>query len=136
MEAKVLPDEWSEEHLPIRVITDCKSLFDCLAKDASVPEDRGTALTVASLREGCSPGVGRDIKRSGLMWVPSRVQLVDGLTKSSAGVFLRNALTYGTAQLHEESAKVTKRKQLTGSPKEVRDISVAQRDLEQKDWWQ
>ena len=45
----VLLDEWTEEHLPIRVITDCKSLFDCLAKDASVPEDRGTALTVASL---------------------------------------------------------------------------------------
>ena len=33
-------------------VADCKSLFDCLAMDASVPEDRGTALTVASLREG------------------------------------------------------------------------------------
>ena len=30
--ATVLPDEWTEEHLPIRVITDCKSLFDCLAE--------------------------------------------------------------------------------------------------------
>ena len=52
---RVLPDEREEEHLPIRVITDCKSLCDCLAQDASVPEDRGTALTVASL---CSAGVG------------------------------------------------------------------------------
>ena len=93
MGARVLPDDWMQEHLPIRVITDCKSLFDCLAKDVSVPEDGGTALTVASLREGCSAGVGRDSKRSGLMWVPTRVQLADGLTKSSAGVFLRNALT-------------------------------------------
>ena len=25
---RILPDEWTEEHLPIRVITDCKSLFD------------------------------------------------------------------------------------------------------------
>ena len=57
---EVLPDEWKGEHLPIRVITDCKSLFDVLAKDASVLEDRGTALTVASLRERCSPDVGRD----------------------------------------------------------------------------
>ena len=79
--ARVLP--------PIRVITDSTSLFDYLAKDASVPEDRGTALTVASLRERCSAGVGGDTKRSGLMWVPTRVQLADGLTKSSAGVFLR-----------------------------------------------
>ena len=65
--------------------------------DASVLEGRGTALTVASLRERCSVGVGRDQKRSGLMWMPTRVQLADGRTKSSAGVFLRNALTSGTA---------------------------------------
>ena len=44
-------------------ITDCKSLFDCLAKDASVPEDRRTALTVEFLRGRCSVGVGRDQKR-------------------------------------------------------------------------
>ena len=50
--SRVLPDQWTEEHLPIRVITDCKSLFDCLAKDASVPEDRGTALTVAFREKG------------------------------------------------------------------------------------
>ena len=111
--ARVLPDEWKEEHLPVRVITDCKSLFDCGAKDASVPEDRGTALTVASLRERCSAGVGRDTKRSGLLWVPTRVQLADGLTKSSAEVFLRNASTSRTAQLHEDSTKVLTRTQLT-----------------------
>ena len=65
----VFPDEWTEEHLLIRVVTDCKSLFlDCLAKDASVPEDRGTALTVASLRGRCSAGVERDTKRSVCSW--------------------------------------------------------------------
>ena len=124
------------EHLPIRVVTDCKSLFDCFAKDASVPEDRGTALTVASLRERCSAGVGRDQKRSGLMWLPTRVKLADGLTKLSAGVFLRIALTSGTAQLHEESTNFLRKKQSTSISKEVRDVSVVQRDLEQKDWWQ
>ena len=56
----MLPDEWKEEHLHIRVITDYKSLFDEMAKDASVLEDRGTALTVASFRERFSAGVGRD----------------------------------------------------------------------------
>ena len=109
--------------MPIRVVADSKSLFVCLATDASV------------LRERCSAGLGRDQKRSGLMWVPTRVQLADGLTKSSSGVFLRNALTSGTAQLHEESTKVLRKKQLTSSSKEVRDVSLVQRDLEQKDWW-
>ena len=129
-----MTDLWGEEHLPIRVITHCKSLFGCLAKGASVPEDRGTALTVASLREMCSARVGRDTTRSGLMWVPTRVQLADGLTKSSARV-LRNALISGNAQLHEESNNILRRKQLSGSSKEVRDDSVAHVDLEQKDWW-
>ena len=63
----ILRDELMEEHLPIRVITDCESLFDRLAKNASVPDDRGTALTVASLRERFSARVKRDTKRSGLM---------------------------------------------------------------------
>ena len=81
--------------------------------DVSVLEGRRTAWTVASLRERCSVGVGRDQNRSGLMWMPTRVQLADGRTKSSAGVFLRNALTSGTAQLHEESTKVLRRKQLS-----------------------
>ena len=29
---RVVPDESTEEHLPVRVITDCKSLFDRFAK--------------------------------------------------------------------------------------------------------
>ena len=132
----ILPDEWREEHMPVRAIIVCQSLFDRLARDASVPEDRGTALTVASLRERCSAGVGRDQNRSGLMWVPTRVQLADGLTKSSVGVFLRNALTSGTAQLHEESTKVFKKKQIVNSSKPVQGAPAEPMDLEQKDWWQ
>ena len=104
--------------------------------DATVPEDRRTALTVGSLRERFSVGVERDQKRLGLMWVPTRVQLGDGGTKSSAGVFLRHALTSGTVQLHEKSTKVLRRKQLSSSSKDVRDVSVVQMDLEQTDWWQ
>ena len=135
--ARVLPDEWTEEHLPVRVITDCQSLFDCLAKDASVPEDRGTALTVAPLRERCLAGVGRDTKRSRLMWVPTRAQLADGLTKSSAGVFLRNALTSGTAQLHEASTKVLKRN-TTNSPavREKFETSRLPKWILSRNWWQ
>ena len=52
-------------------MTDCKSLFDCLGKDASVPKDRRMALTVGSLRERCSVGVGRDQKRSGRISCPN-----------------------------------------------------------------
>ena len=133
---RILPDEWRKEHLAFRVITDCKSLFDRLAKDASVPEEIGTALTVASLREKCSAGVGKDKTRSGLMSMPTRVQLADGLAESCAGVFLRSALTSGTAQLHEESNNILRRKQSTSRSKEIPDDLVAFVELEKKDWWQ
>ena len=43
---EVLPDKWKEEH-DFRL----QELVRLLAKDASVPEDRRTALTVGSLRE-------------------------------------------------------------------------------------
>ena len=62
MEEEFSLTNWERSTLPIPVITDCESLFNCLAKDASVPEDRVTALTVASLRERCSAGLGRDQK--------------------------------------------------------------------------
>ena len=126
--------EWSacpsERSLTVRV---CLIVWP---KDARVLEDQGTALTVASLRERCSAGVGRDQKRSGFMWVPTQVLLTDGLTKSSAGVFLRKALTSGTAQLHEESTHFLKRKQVTSSSKRFHGVSVEPMDLKQKDWWQ
>ena len=99
-------------------------------------------MNVLCSRSSCScaskvsAGVRRDQKRSGLMWVPTRVQLAGGLTKSSAGVFLRNALTSGTPQLHQESTKVFRKKQITSNSKEVRDVSVELMDLEQKDGWQ
>ena len=44
--------------------------------------------------------MGKTKCEKGLVWVPTRVQLADGLTKSSARVFLGNAL--------EESTKVLK----------------------------
>ena len=36
-----------------------QSLYDCVAKEAGVLDDKNTALTVAFLRERCSPGGGR-----------------------------------------------------------------------------
>ena len=59
-----------------------------------------------------------------------RVQLADGLTKSSAGIFLRSAIISGTAQLHEESTKVSRRTQTPNSSKEVQGVSAANMDLE------
>ena len=81
-ERSTCPSEWS---LTVRA---CSTFWP---KTQACLEDRGTALTVPSLRERRSAGVGRDQTRSALMWVPTRVQLADGLIKLYVGVFLRHS---------------------------------------------
>ena len=96
-----------------------------------MPEDRGWHL--------CEKGVRQEWEETKTIGtdVGADTSAVGRRTDEIiAGVFLRSALTSGTAQLHEESTKVLKRKQLTSSSKEVGDVSVGSMDLEQKDWWQ
>ena len=53
-------DEFNETHTRIVLLTDCRSLFDHLVKDGSVPDDRWVAVNVAALRCVLSAGPGRD----------------------------------------------------------------------------
>ena len=132
--ARVSPDEWTEEHLPIRVSTDCKSLFDCLAKDASVPEDRGTALTVASLRERCSAGVE---ERHATIWFDV------GADTSAVGGGTDQIICWS---LHAKCSNIwicsasrreyTSREAETAHRQSERSSRCLRMDLEQKDWWQ
>ena len=48
--------QYGEEHLPVVVFTDCKSLHDNLRKDGSVPDDKWVAVAIASLRGALSAG--------------------------------------------------------------------------------
>jgi len=107
-----LPHTWGEEVVKLRIVTDCKSLYDNIAKECSVCEDRHTALYIASLRQGVSAGPQRDSAKAGLLWVPSRHQLADGLTKDGLGQLIRDYLSRGTCYLHEVSAQAKKREAL------------------------
>ena len=79
------------KYLPIRTATDNKSLYDCVAKEAGVPNDKNTALTVAFLRERCSAGVGRMKTIVGFCGY-SRDTNWPGVTKLGASTFFREAL--------------------------------------------
>jgi len=104
------PHEWTEQHLAVVVVTDCKSLYDNIQKECSLCDDRHTALYICGLRQLLSAGPQRDLTRARLLWVPSRHQLADGLTKSGLGDMMRGALQAGTAQLHEVSQQELKRR--------------------------
>jgi len=103
-------DSYGETELPIVMFTDCKSLYDNLKKEGSVPDDKWVAVPIASLRGAVSAGPGRDTRKSECRWVPSRWQLADCLTKKGLAASFRERIASGTTRLHEESLQSVKRK--------------------------
>jgi len=114
--------EWAEVDMPLRLITDCKSLYDHVCRECALCDDRHTALYLSALREEVSAGPQRDRGRAGMLWVPSRHQLADALTKGGLGDLLRTIMTRGTCYLHELSAQELKRQ----SDQEKMETSVNQ----------
>ena len=103
-------DKYGESEMPIILFTDCKSLYDNLKKEGSVPDDKWVAVPVASLRGAVSAGPGRDERKSECRWVPSRWQLADCLTKKGLSEAFRERMASGTTRLHEPSLQSVKRK--------------------------
>ena len=106
----LLPTEWDEDVIPTKIVVDCKSLFDNMCKEASVPDDRWTAIYIAQLRCVVSAGPGRREDRTEMLWVPSRCQLADGLTKKGLGDRIRSLAMDGVVRLHEVSEQELKRR--------------------------
>ena len=104
------PAEWDESVMGVKLVVDCKSLYDNMAKDASVPEDKWTAIYIGALHCGVSAGVGRSQDKAEMLSVPSRHQLADGLTKKGLGDSLRNVMISGVTRLHELSEQELKRR--------------------------
>jgi len=117
-----LPPEQEESRVALRVVTDCKSLYDNVQKEGSVPACRWTAIFVAALREVLSAGPGRDLMKAGLRWCPSREQQSDGLTKSGLSESMRSTMEESTIRLHEESAQSLKRRSQLGSNTHSTDV--------------
>ena len=107
--AQIALQDYSEDHMQSRQITDCKSLFDHIKTDAKVPDDRHVAIWVANLRSCLAAGAESLRCKTKLLWVASRWQLGDGLTKDSDMKDMLEHLNRGTAKLHEESAQAQKR---------------------------
>ena len=63
---------YCEDHLRIVLYTDCRSLFDHLKKDGSVPEDKYVAINVAALRCAVSAGPERNTSKSECRWLAAR----------------------------------------------------------------
>ena len=85
--------------------TDCKSLYDCIKKEGCSLSDRFYLIGVVLLRQLC--GI-RSSDRTNQLWVPTRLQRADPLTKKGLGKQMRETLN--TAEFKGESLKQLKRR--------------------------
>ena len=109
--ASVEDDGW-QQLVPLTLVTDCKSIYDTIYKDGQHVGEKGNIVHAVLLRQLLTtrsqvehPGKAK------LMWVPTRCQLADGLTKSSRGSNIRDQLHDGLL-FHERA--INRR---TGAPK-------------------
>ena len=81
----LLRPERSTQHVPAAIITDAKSVYDCVSKGDTTSfnmKEKYTALELMSVFNHL------EAQRTALLWVASDSQLADGLTKGSASEML------------------------------------------------
>ncbi|CAE7195067.1 RE1 [Symbiodinium sp. CCMP2592] len=97
-------DGW-QQLVPLTMVTDCKSIYDTIHKDGQHVGEKGNIVHAVLLRQLLTtrdqheqPGKAK------LLWVPTRCQLADGLTKAHRGSDLREQLCDGLL-FHEKALK-------------------------------
>ena len=96
--------DWFNQ-MPLVMATDCKSVFDCISREGQSIGDRSNAINVAVLRQLASTDKHPSGQKARMLWVPTRHQLADPMTKAGKSSVMQNALASGTAVYHGVSAK-------------------------------
>ena len=94
-------DGWNDL-VPMTVVTDCKSIYDTVHKDGQHISDKASVIHAVLLRQMLSTR-GAPCKAK-LLWVPTRHQIADGLTKGGRSKEIREQLGCGVV-FKEEAAK-------------------------------
>ena len=98
--ASVEDDGW-QDLVPVTFVTDCRSIYDTVHKDGQHVSDKGNIVHAVLLRQLLS--TRGDAQKANLIWVPTRCQLADALTKAGRSADLREHLREG-ALFHEKTA--------------------------------
>ena len=94
-------DGW-QQLTPVTMVTDCKSVYDTVHRDGQHISDKGSVVQAVLLRQLLSTRVS--CSKAKLLWVPTRHQLADALTKSGRSKELRELLGHGMV-FREEAMK-------------------------------
>ena len=79
--------------VPVTFVTDCRSIFDTVHKDGQHIGEKGNVIHAVLLRQLLT--TRPDGLKANLMWVPTRCQLADALTKCGRASDLRDHLRSG-----------------------------------------
>ena len=117
-----IDDEGWQGLCPVTMVTDCKSIYDTVHKDGQHVSEKGSIVHAVLLRQLLS--TRRDAGKARLLWVPTRCQLADGLTKAGRGHDLREQLGLGLL-FHEKALK--KSKPRTGQREVYTGVNVSEK---------
>jgi len=99
------PSEAFSRLPPAAIVTDCKSLYDLVSRNAMPScEEYRTTLEVLLIRERC-------LEHCVFRWIPTVLQLADALTKVMDPTLLRTVMATGVFQLHDEQASLERNAQ-------------------------
>ena len=97
-------DEWGSLITTI-MCTDCKSVYDHIKKDSQSVGDKSNAIHTAVLRQICTVEKSPMSNKAQILWVPTRHQVADGLTKSGLHHTVLQLFKNGLVTFHAKSAK-------------------------------
>ena len=97
-------DDCWNDLTPMTLVTDCKSIYDTVHKDGQHISDKAGVIHAVLLRQMLST---RTSPKTRLLWVPTRHQIADGLTKGGRTKELRGQVYRGVI-FREEAAKHVK----------------------------
>lgn len=94
-----------EKLIPLRLIADCRSVYDAINRDGQSVGDRNNAMNVAVLRQLCVISSEPTGERAKMLWVPTSHQVADVLTKSGKRKNLHHVMETAKITLRGGSAK-------------------------------
>lgn len=103
--------------IPLVLCTDCKSVYDCIRKDAQSVSDKSNAINIAILRQLCTAERNPKSDKARMLWVPTRHQNADGLTKGGLHSTMQAVFGRGEAVFHALSAKALQSREIFTSVK-------------------
>ena len=118
--AAVEDDGW-QDLCPVTLITDCRSIYDTVHKDGQHVGEKGNIVHAVLLRQLLT--TRGETSKARLMWVPTRCQVADGLTKGARGADIREQLEQGLL-FHERALKKSRGLHVQRTDQRDSDIGV------------